>query len=151
VISFTSRPLYTHGKIPQYPLGRRLCGPHKLCGRSGLKKFPDPAENQIPVVQRETSSLYWLNYHIQNKFYVLIQHFTEVWKEMVKCKNHAMGGGGEVDLNLHAFLAASKWRWMSRPLYSRRLRYPLGTRLGVSYSQSGCSGEEKFLAPCPCR
>jgi hypothetical protein len=34
------------GKIPRYPLDRRLGGPPILCGRSGEKKIPQPLQTE---------------------------------------------------------------------------------------------------------
>jgi hypothetical protein len=38
VVSFTPRPLYNQGKIPCYPLDRRLGGPQSRSGRGGEEK-----------------------------------------------------------------------------------------------------------------
>jgi len=38
VVSFTPLPLYPQGKIPWYPLDRRLGGPQSLSGRGGEEK-----------------------------------------------------------------------------------------------------------------
>jgi len=42
VVSFTPRPLYSQGKIPSYPLDRRLGGPQSRCGRGGGEKNSQP-------------------------------------------------------------------------------------------------------------
>jgi hypothetical protein len=57
VVSFTPRPLYPKGKIPWYPLDRRLCGPQSRSGRSGEEKIPIPRQEsnpRTPVVQPVT-------------------------------------------------------------------------------------------------
>jgi hypothetical protein len=42
VVSFTPRPLYPRGKIPRYPLDRRLGGPQNRSGRRREEKILDP-------------------------------------------------------------------------------------------------------------
>jgi hypothetical protein len=65
VVSFTPRPLYPQGKIPWYPVDRRLGGPQNRSGRGGEEKncqtLPglEPPIIQ-PVAQRYTTELYWL-------------------------------------------------------------------------------------------
>jgi hypothetical protein len=62
MVSFTLRPLYTHGKIPSYPLDSRLSGPHSRSGRAGEQKISqhlpglEPPIIQ-PVAQRCTAEL----------------------------------------------------------------------------------------------
>jgi len=47
VVSFTSRPLYTQGESPWYPLDRRLGGPQSCSRRNGEEKNSQPlAGNQ---------------------------------------------------------------------------------------------------------
>jgi hypothetical protein len=41
-VSFTPHPLYSRGKIPRYPLDRRLCGPQSRSGRRGEGKILEP-------------------------------------------------------------------------------------------------------------
>jgi hypothetical protein len=62
VVSFTPRPLYSQGKIPRYPLDRRLSGPQSQSGCSGEEKNSRPLpglEPPIiqPVAQRCTTEL----------------------------------------------------------------------------------------------
>jgi hypothetical protein len=62
VVSFTPRLLYPQGKIPSYPLDRKLGGPQSRAGSGGEKKnsqhLPglEPPITQ-PVVQRYTTEL----------------------------------------------------------------------------------------------
>jgi hypothetical protein len=42
VVSFTPRPLYQRGKIPRYPLDRRLVALQSRFGRRGEGKILDP-------------------------------------------------------------------------------------------------------------
>jgi hypothetical protein len=63
VVSFTSRPLYSQGKSPWYPLDRRLGGLQSRSGRGGEEVNSQPLpglEPPIiqPVVQRYTTELY---------------------------------------------------------------------------------------------
>jgi hypothetical protein len=44
VVSFTPTPLYLRGKSHQYPLSRRLGGPHILSGRGGKEKNSQPRQ-----------------------------------------------------------------------------------------------------------
>jgi hypothetical protein len=65
VVSFTTRPLYPHGKRPSYPLDRRLGGPQGRFGRCGeeINSHPLPGlEPPIvqPVAHRCTAELSWL-------------------------------------------------------------------------------------------
>jgi hypothetical protein len=62
VVSFTPRPLYSHGKSPWYPLDRRLGGPQSRSGRGGEEKNSQPLpglETPIiqPIAQRYTTEL----------------------------------------------------------------------------------------------
>jgi len=50
VVSFTPWPLYSLGKSPRYPLGRRLCGQQSPCSRVAKRKISAPLDNRIPVV-----------------------------------------------------------------------------------------------------
>jgi hypothetical protein len=59
VVSFTPRPLYPLGKIPWYPLDRRLGGPQSRSGRRGEEEIFDPTRTRAPARSR---SLYWLRY-----------------------------------------------------------------------------------------
>jgi hypothetical protein len=47
VVSFTPQPLYSQGKIPCYPLDRRLGGPQSRCGCGGEEKNSQPP----PVIE----------------------------------------------------------------------------------------------------
>jgi hypothetical protein len=49
VVSFTPRPLYPRGKIPQCPLDRRLGGPQSRSGRRGEEKMLDPIGTRTPT------------------------------------------------------------------------------------------------------
>jgi hypothetical protein len=62
-VSFTPRPLYSEGKIPQYPLDRRLGEPQSKSRRvdKGKIYITAPAGNWTPVVQRVAYSMYWLD------------------------------------------------------------------------------------------
>jgi hypothetical protein len=54
VVSFRIRPLYPKGKIPSYPLERRLGGPQNCSGRSGEEKNSQHRREtnpRTPVVQ----------------------------------------------------------------------------------------------------
>jgi hypothetical protein len=65
VVSFTPRPLYPHGKIPWYPLDRRLGGPQSRSGRGGEEKNSQPpAGNRTsnPNHPVRSQSLYRLSY-----------------------------------------------------------------------------------------
>jgi hypothetical protein len=60
VVSFTTRPLYHQGKIPWYPLDRRLGGPQSRSGRGDKRKFLAPAGNRTydhPV--RSPAQYHW--------------------------------------------------------------------------------------------
>jgi hypothetical protein len=50
---FTPRSLYSQGRSPWYPLGRRLSGPQSRSGRGGEEKNsqPPPGINPNPIVQ----------------------------------------------------------------------------------------------------
>jgi len=62
VVSFTPRPLYSQGKSPWYPLGRKLGGPHRWSGRSGEKKnFQVGIFTSGNYAQRRTSIFYNFN------------------------------------------------------------------------------------------
>jgi hypothetical protein len=62
VVSFTPRPLYSHGKSPWYPLDRRLGGPQSSSWRGGEEKNSQPPRHESnprtpiirPVAQRYT-------------------------------------------------------------------------------------------------
>jgi hypothetical protein len=49
VVSFTPRAFYPRGKVPRYPLGRRLDGPQNRSGRRGEKKILDPTGTRTPT------------------------------------------------------------------------------------------------------
>jgi hypothetical protein len=49
VVSFTTWVLYPQGKRPQYPLDRRLGGPHNRSRRHGEEKIVAPTRTQIPA------------------------------------------------------------------------------------------------------
>jgi hypothetical protein len=54
VVSFTTRPLYPQGKIPWYPLYRRLGGPQSRSGHGGEEKIPSSRREsnpRTPIVQ----------------------------------------------------------------------------------------------------
>jgi hypothetical protein len=52
VVSFTPRPLYTHGKSLWYPLDRRLRGPQNWSGRGGEEKNSHPLPGlELPIIQ----------------------------------------------------------------------------------------------------
>jgi hypothetical protein len=52
VVSFTPRPLYSHGKSPWYPLNRRLGGLQSRSGRGGEEKNSHPQPGlKSPVIQ----------------------------------------------------------------------------------------------------
>jgi hypothetical protein len=63
MVSFTPRPLYPQGRIPWYPLDRRLGGTQSRSGHGeGKNSQPLPGlEPPIirPVVQRYTTELWW--------------------------------------------------------------------------------------------
>jgi hypothetical protein len=66
VVSFTHRPLYLQGKIPWYPLDRRLGGPQSRSGRGGEEKNSQPPpgiEPYNPDRPARSSALYRLSYH----------------------------------------------------------------------------------------
>jgi hypothetical protein len=60
VVSFTSRPLYPLGKISQYPLDRRLGGPHSQSGHCEIEKNFLPLSEVEP--RSSIPSLYRLSY-----------------------------------------------------------------------------------------
>jgi hypothetical protein len=47
VVSFTPRPLYPQGKIPWYPLDRRLGRPQSRSGRGGEEKNSQPPPGNL--------------------------------------------------------------------------------------------------------
>jgi len=47
VVSFTPRPLYSHGKSPWYPLDRRLGRPQCRSGRGGEEKNSQPPKTSF--------------------------------------------------------------------------------------------------------
>jgi hypothetical protein len=51
VISFTTRPLYPRGKIPRYPMYRRLRGPQNRSGRYEEAKIPHPTWTRNPTLK----------------------------------------------------------------------------------------------------
>jgi hypothetical protein len=58
-------PLYTQRKSPQYPLDRRLDGPHSWSGRTGEKKNSQPPPRIEPWLSdgpARSQSLYRLSY-----------------------------------------------------------------------------------------
>jgi hypothetical protein len=57
VVSFTPRPLYSHGKSPWYLLDRKLGGPQSRSGR-GQKKNLQP----LPGLEPPSSIQYWVRY-----------------------------------------------------------------------------------------
>jgi hypothetical protein len=64
VFSFTTSPLYPQGKIPWYPLDRRLVEPHSWCGHGSEDKNSQPLPGLEPpiikrVAQRSTTELSW--------------------------------------------------------------------------------------------
>jgi hypothetical protein len=70
VVSFTPWPLYLRGKIPQYPLDRRLGGPQSQSGYGVEEKnscenkcnVPNENSRSSPVViflKRNVLSFYW--------------------------------------------------------------------------------------------
>jgi hypothetical protein len=66
VVSFTTRPLYPQGKIPCYPLNRRLGGPQSRSGKVVKRKIPRPCQEsnpRTPIVQPIVQSLYRLSYY----------------------------------------------------------------------------------------
>jgi hypothetical protein len=66
VVSFTPQPLYSQGKIPWYPLDRRLGGPQRRFGRGGEEKNSQPPpsiEPQNPDRPARSPALYRLSYH----------------------------------------------------------------------------------------
>jgi len=50
VVSFTPRPIFPQGKIPRYPLDRRLGGPQSHSVHGG-EEVSTPAGNRTPVGQ----------------------------------------------------------------------------------------------------
>jgi hypothetical protein len=72
VVSFTTLPFYPRGKCPQYPLNRRLGGPHCRCGRCAEEK--NLAQSGIdPDWPALSPSLHWLCYPGSNWTVVEIQ------------------------------------------------------------------------------
>jgi hypothetical protein len=64
VVNFTPQPLYTQGRSPWYPLGRRLGGPQSRSGRGGEEKNSQRLPGLEPpiiqsVAQRYTTEKYW--------------------------------------------------------------------------------------------
>jgi hypothetical protein len=52
VVSFTHRPLYPQGKIPWYPLGRKLGGPQSRSEHGGEEKNSKPLPGfEFPIIQ----------------------------------------------------------------------------------------------------
>jgi hypothetical protein len=65
VVSFTPRPLYPQGKIPWYPLNRRLGGPQSRSGHGDEEKNSQPMLGLEPPIiqtaaQRYTTELFRL-------------------------------------------------------------------------------------------
>jgi hypothetical protein len=65
VVGFTLRPLHPQGKIPWYPLDRRLGGLQSRSGRGGEQKNSQPPPELEPLIiqlvaQRYTTELYRL-------------------------------------------------------------------------------------------
>jgi hypothetical protein len=95
VVSFTSRPLYTPGKSPWYPLDRRLGGPRPFLNTVVKKRIPSPRRKlnpRTPIDQPGASSLYRLNYrgshqyplifssaHAANYFFTLPPRPDRLW------------------------------------------------------------------------
>jgi hypothetical protein len=50
VVSFPPRPLYPKGKIPWYPLDKRLGGPQSWSGNSGEEKNSQPLPGFKPSI-----------------------------------------------------------------------------------------------------
>jgi hypothetical protein len=48
-ISFTTRPLYSHGNSRRCPLDRMLSGPQSRPGRQGEEKILDPTGTRNPT------------------------------------------------------------------------------------------------------
>jgi len=55
VVRFTPRPLYLQGKIPWYPLDRKLGGPQSLSGRGGEVKKSHLAGIEPRILHGPTS------------------------------------------------------------------------------------------------
>jgi hypothetical protein len=58
MVSFTPRPLYSHGKSPRYPLDSRLGGPQIRSGHGVEKKH----SQTLPGIEPRSQSLYQLSY-----------------------------------------------------------------------------------------
>jgi hypothetical protein len=58
VVSFTTRPLYSHGKSPRYPLDRRLGGSQSRTGRGGEEKNSQRLPGLKPPIIQLTAQRY---------------------------------------------------------------------------------------------
>jgi hypothetical protein len=61
VVSFTPRLLYPRGKIPGYPLDRRLGGPQCRSGRGGEEKNSQPLPGLEPPIIQPVAQRYTTN------------------------------------------------------------------------------------------
>jgi hypothetical protein len=91
VVSFAPLVLYPRGKIPQYPLDRRLGGPQSWSGRHGEVKILAPTGTQTPTSGHPacSQSLYQPHYPGKCTLTKLWDKYYNIFKQKMQKNNSA--------------------------------------------------------------